>query len=190
MNKPDTTDTDGTTIDKSESGVAQAAWLLKTGTAKKLGKQSKGGIIYQILTDIERLEPMIKIVGNEGGSGYFSKEILFFKNVEACIDKHERGQPFPSKIFQTAFTGRSINNSSFLAAILRAEKLLALAPDTEGRHIIFGDWAEWKASILAEPGQPIVIEATPKEEATPIETDAKPDQTDENKTPVPTRRKK
>lgn len=187
MNKPDNTNAGGTTIDRS---IAPVAFLLKTGTAKKLGKQSKGGITYQIITDNERLEPMIKIVRNEGGSGYFSKEIVFFKNIEACIDKHERGQSFPSKVFQTAFTGRSINNSSFLAAILHAEKLLALAPDAEGRHVIAGDWNEWGTSLLSQPGQAISTKVTPTEDVMPDENAGGSDQVDEKKTPTETRRKK
>lgn len=189
MNKPDTTNADDTTIDNSESGIAQAAWLLKTGTAMKLGKQASGGISYQILTDRERTEPMIKISKNDGG-GYFSKEVLPFRNVEACINKCEEGQAFPSKLFLAAFTGRSSNNGGFLAAILRAEGLLTLAADAEGRHVIAGNWSEWKASLLAEPGQPIVIEAAPTEGATPIENAAEPDQAIEKKTPTATRRKK
>lgn len=189
MNKPDTTNTDDTTIVTSESGVAKAALLLKAGTAMKLGKQAAGGISYQILTDRERTEPMIKITGNDG-CGYYSREILLFRNVEACIKKQEPDQPFPSKVLQAVFTGRSTNNGGFLAAILRAEKLLALAPDAEGRHVIAGDWAEWKASLLAEPGQPIVAEAAPTVEAARDETAAEPSQADETKTPTATRRKK
>lgn len=184
MNKCDTTSTD-----KSESGVAQATWLLKTGTAMKLGKQAAGSISYEILTDRERSEPMIKITGNDGG-GYVSKEILSFRKIEDCVKKQEPDQPFPSKVLQAVFTGRSTNNGGFLAAILRAEKLLALAPDAEGRHVIAGDWAEWEVSLLAEPGQPIVAEAAPTVEAARDETPAEPSQADETKTPTATRRKK
>lgn len=189
MNKPDTNDTGDTTIDNSESAIAQTAWLLKSGTAVKLGKQAAGGISYQILTDRERTEPMIKIVKNDGG-GYCSKEVLPFRNVEACIKKCEEGQAFPSKLFLAAFTGKSTNNGGFLAAILRAEGLLAPAPDAEGRHTIAGDWPAWKTSLLAETGQPIVAEAAPTEEATPNEDATEPDQANEKKMPTATRRKK
>jgi hypothetical protein len=102
-------------------------------------------------------------VGNEGG-GYFSKEVVALGSVEACLAAHPQDQPFPSKLLQTAFTGRSSNNAGFLAAILRAEGLLALAPDTEGRHVKSGDWAAWKASMLAEPGQSVESEPANKEE--------------------------
>lgn len=151
MNASDTTNTN------EASSSAEPSWLLKTGIAPKLGKHAEGGISYQVLTDSNRTEPMIRIIGNDGG-GYYSKEILPFKNVEACIEKHEPGQPLPSKLFQPAFTGKSSNNAGFLAAILRAEGLLSAAPDTEGRHIIAGNWPEWKALQLAESGQ--LIETT------------------------------
>ncbi|MBA5606263.1 hypothetical protein H3H36_12955 [Duganella sp. FT3S] len=95
-----------------------------------------------------------------------------FKNVEACIDKHGPEQALPSKTFQPAFTGKSSNNAGFLTAILRAEGLLSAAPDGEGRHIIAGNWAEWKSSVLALAGQkieaaaPSVAEASKEDAAT------------------------
>lgn len=189
MNKTDSNNEGGTTIDNSTPGIAPAAILLKTSTAMKLGKQAVGVISYQILTDSARTEPMIRITSNDGG-GYVSKEVVPFRNVEACIAQQEKDQAFPSKLFQAAFTGRSSNNGGFLAAILRTEALLALAPDAEGRHIIAGDWAEWKAALLAEPSQPIVTEAAPSEEAKPNDDDAEPDHEGEKATPTPTRRKK
>lgn len=186
MIKPDTPTAGDMTIDSCEPSIAPVAFLLKSGIAMKLGKQAVGGISYEILTDRERTEPMIKITANKGG--YFSKEVLPFKKVEACIDKQEKDQAFPSKLFQAAFIGRSSNNGGFLAAILRAEGLLALAPDAEGRHVIAGNWAEWKAALLAEPGQPILTETAQSEETKPYDDAADPDNAGEKTSP--TRRKK
>ncbi len=188
MSKPATMNTADPMIDSSKPRVEQAVWLLKAGTAMKLGKQAAGGVDYQILADGERTVLMIRIIGN-GGGGYFSKEVLPFSNIEACIEQQKQGQPFPSKLLQTAFTGRSSNNAGFLAAILRAEGLLALAPDTEGRHIISGNWAEWGTSLLSESGQPITTEAEPPN-ATMSENNTQQDQTKDKKTPAVSNRKK
>lgn len=136
--------------------IKQPYLLLKAATAKKLGKQAEGDIHYQILADLERQGLYITITGNDGG-GYFSREAVSFENVEDCFAKWESGKPFPSKLFQPAFTGRSTNNASFLAAVLHAEALLAFAPETEGRHLIACDWAQWKRALLAEPGTQIEI---------------------------------
>lgn len=156
-----------------ETTVPQPCWLLKTARAQKLGKQAEGGIGYQIVTGSDRKEPMIQIVSNDSG-GYFSKEAVCFSRVAACVDQHQKDQPFPSKLLQTAFTGRSSNNAGFLAAILRAEGLLALAPDAEGRHVISGDWAAWKGSTLADPGQAIDVEPADNEEKTEASEQATP----------------
>lgn len=163
MNQTDTTSIGDVPAETTGASGLRPCWLLKSAKANKLGKHAEGGIHYQILTDSQRQDASFKIVGNEGG-GYFSKEVVAFGGVEACLAEHPQDQPFPSKLLQTAFTGRSSNNAGFLAAILRAEGLLALAPDTEGRHVISGDWADWKASVLAEPGQPVESEPTDKEE--------------------------
>jgi hypothetical protein len=163
MYELDTTSIGSASAETTRVTAPPAGFLLKTANAMKLGKHAEGGIRYQILTDSERQKLMFKIVGNQGG-GYFSKEILAFSDVAACLAQHPQDQPFPSKLLQAVFTGRSSNNAGFLAAILRAEGLLALAPDTEGRHVISGDWADWKASTLAEPGEPIDVEPDGKEE--------------------------
>lgn len=165
MNQAETTNIGDVPAETTGATGLRACWLLKSAKAMKLGKHAEGGIHYQILTDNQRHDLSLKIVGNEGG-GYFSKEVVAFGNVEACLAAHPQDQPFPSKLLQTAFAGRSSNNAGFLVAILRAEGLLALAPDTEGRHVISGDWAAWKASVLAEPGQPIESEPAGKEEKT------------------------
>ena len=163
MNTSDTTNTNDAENNATLSNAIEPTWLLKTGSAPKLGKHAEGDISYQILTDSSRAEPMIRIIGNDGG-GYYSKEVLPFRNVEVCIDKHELDQPLPSKLFQPAFTGKSSNNAGFLAAILRAERLLSAAPEVEGRHIIAGNWAEWKTSLLALPGLLIETNAAPEKE--------------------------
>jgi hypothetical protein len=163
MNQTDTTSIGDVPAETTGASCLWPCWLLKSAKANKLGKHAEGGIHYQILTDNQRQDPSFKIVGNEGG-GYFSKEVVAFGSVEACLTAHPQDQPFPSKQLQTAFTGRSSNNAGFLAAILRAEGLLALAPDTEGRHVISGDWPAWKASVLAEPGQLLELEPVSKEE--------------------------
>ena len=139
--------------------IVERFCLLKAGTAKKIGQHAEGGIRYQILADIDRQTLSITITGNDSG-GYFSREIVPFQNVEASLTKRDQHKPFPSKFLKDAFVGRSSNNAGFLAAILRAEGLLAAAPDSDTQHVVSGDWMNWKKSVLAEPGQTIEIEAT------------------------------
>lgn len=138
--------------------TTQSYWLLKSDQAKKLGKQAKGSVGYQVLTDDTRQDVSLTIVSNDSG-GYFSREVVQMVQVQACISSIKPGQPFPSKLLQAAFKGRSSNNAGFLAAILRQEELLALAPETEGQHIICGDWAAWKLGLLSVAGTQVQIKS-------------------------------
>lgn len=187
MTKTDTTSISGEAAATTGENATARCWLLKTAKAPKLGKNAEGGIHYQIVTDSQRQDPMFKIVGNEGG-GYYSKEVVAFRDVEACFAEQPKDQPFPSKLLQAVFKGRSSNNAGFLAAILRAEGLLALALDTEGRHITAGDWASWKASVLAQTGEPIETEASDTQEKTEDQDDPAP--SDEGKKGASKREKK
>jgi hypothetical protein len=149
---------DTTTSAATDSTITQSFLLLKTGAAKKLGKQAEGSINYRVLGDVDRKHLHLSITGNDGG-GYFSKELVSFHKVEGCIAQREREKPFPSKPFKEVFVGRSSNNAGFLAAILRTEGLLAAAPDLETQHVTSGDWEAWKKSLLVEPGETIEIES-------------------------------
>ncbi|MFC0168130.1 hypothetical protein ACFFKC_08560 [Pseudoduganella danionis] len=156
LQKPATDETSKAATNQ-DSTVPQPYILLKTATANKLGKNSAGGIAYRVLADTDRKNLYITITGNDGG-GYFSREVVPFSQVEKCLtDWPDAGKALPSKLFKTAFVGRSSNNAGFLAAILRAEDLLTAAPDAETQHVRHGDMATWKAELLTETGTQITL---------------------------------
>jgi hypothetical protein len=166
--------------DNSETPAVQSYWRLKASTAPKLGLRAEGGISYHILADTDRQNLFIGITGNDSG-GYFSRELVPMQKILSCLDKCEVGMPFPSKTFKEAFTGRSSNNSGFLVAVLRAEKLLAAAPDAETQHQVSGDWAAWKEAMLAETGTVIELGSKTGNEK-PAERAALPDHKEHKKT--------
>jgi hypothetical protein len=131
---------------------------LKVGKAPKTGSRSQGYLHYRILTDTAQQQLFITLIGNDG-DGCYSKEILPFDKIEQCLHGIDTSKPIASKRFQPAFIGRSANNAGFLAAILRAESLLAPAPDALHQHTVQPDWPAWKTALLAlapqaEPYQP------------------------------------
>lgn len=157
---------DATNIDP-----AQPFWLLRAGTARKVGKQSSGAISYQIVADQARTILSIAIVGNATG-GYFSREHVPMTKIESCLAHTEAGKPIASKAFKGAFVGRSANNSGFLAAVLRAEGLLIPAAEVETQHMHAGDWAAWQATALIEPGTLIDPGAGSDATPPPVEVEA------------------
>ncbi|NYH22467.1 hypothetical protein [Paraburkholderia bryophila] len=128
--------------------------LLRSASARKVGTRSTGSIQYVLLCDSAHESLYIRIACNEGG-GYFSKEIVPFTRAKECVSGFSPDRAIPSKVFAPAFIGRSSNNAGFLAAILRAEELLAAAPGTDFQHVVTGDWNEWEATALKLDGTPI-----------------------------------
>jgi hypothetical protein len=73
-------------------------------------------------------------------------------------------------LFKKAFNGQSNNNSAFLAAILRAEKLIAPVTDAVRKHSLQSGWDRWKTEMLknatkAKPYEPEL--AKPKKQSSP-----------------------
>ena len=126
---------------------------LKEAEAPKLGRNG-GSIRYLILTDTDRQQLYVSIVANDSG-GYFSNEIAAFEHIEACLPA-DLTQPFAAKALIPAFVSRSANQPSFCAALLRAEGLTAAVADHAHLHQVAGNWAAWKAAMLALPGEPYV----------------------------------
>ena len=127
--------------------------LLHSAVAPKLGLRSAGRIGYQLLTDTDRQHLYLALTDNDGG-GYFSREIVPFAAVEACLDGHDACQPFPSKRLVASFQGRSSNNAPFLCAALRDLGLLLAAPGKPFQHAVADGWAGRIEAQLARPGEP------------------------------------
>lgn len=128
--------------------------LLRSGEARKVGQRATGVIRYDILSDSEHTKVFMRITGNDGG-GYFSRETIDFDKTFDCVASYRDDRPLPSKLFTSAFKGKSSNNAGFLAAILRAEHLLDAAPGSDFQHVVSGDWTTWKADALKLEGTPM-----------------------------------
>ena len=140
---------------------------LKTATAQKLGRNG-GGITYKILCDAERQQLYMTLVANEGG-GYYSREVFSVAGVEACLPP-DPAQAFAAKCLAPAMRGKSSNHPGFLAAILRAEGLLLPVDGQAHLHQQTETWEAWKASLLAQDGEPYVPPAKEVQASgTPVE---------------------
>lgn len=141
--------------------VSQTPYLrLREGRAEKLGARASGAIHYAVLTDPDRRQVFITLTRNEG-SGGFSKEVVPLRDIEEALADVAEGGTFASKQLRTAFVGKSACNGGFLSAVLKAEGLVAPAPDVKHQLVRRGDWARWQAEVLALDGEPILIPPLP-----------------------------
>ena len=133
---------------------------LKSSKTTKIGLRTEGYIHYRVLSDQDN-RLYFNITGNDDG-GYYSKEIIPFDSVEEVVKTIKPNVAISSSLFIPAFVGRSNNNAAFLAAILRAEKLLAPMADAVKKHTVETGWERWRADMLknvtkAKPFEPEVV---------------------------------
>jgi hypothetical protein len=132
---------------------------LKLASCSKAGQRASGKIDYRLLTNSERGELFLTIVDNDG-AGYFSREIVAFSKIEHCLATVPADKPFPAKVLQPAFSGRSVNNAGFLLAVLKAEGLLIPVPDKVHLHRrSTKDWPQWQQELLKQNGEPFQPES-------------------------------
>ena len=133
---------------------------LKSSKTTKIGLRTEGYIHYRVLSDQDN-RLYFNITANDDG-GYYSKEIIAFDSVEELVKTIKPNVAISSSLFRPAFIGRSNNNAAFLAAILRAEKLLSPMADAVKKHTVEAGWDRWQAEMLknvvkAKPFEPEVV---------------------------------
>lgn len=145
------TTADDTGADTSVPPSATTYFLIREGFAPKMGQRSTGQIGYQVLTNEDRTEVFLRIAKNQG-SGYASDEAVAIHALVSCISNREADEPLRSGIFKPAFSGRSSNNSGFIAAIMLAE--LLIRRDADRPHILHdcSKWNVWCSEQLAVTG--------------------------------------
>ena len=133
---------------------------LKSSKTTKIGLRTEGYIHYRVLSDKDN-RLYFNITGNDDG-GYYSKEIIPFDSVENLVKTIKPNVAISSSLFIPAFIGRSNNNAAFLAALLRAEKLLSPMADAVKKHTVETGWDRWRTDMLknapkAKPFEPEVV---------------------------------
>lgn len=125
--------------------------ILKKAKAEKIASNEGECIDYHILTDSAKQEIYIQITKNDG-DGKFSDERVPFNSIEECIGAISENKPISSQPFKKVFKKqpKNNNNAGFLAAILRAEKLLAPSDDPVLKHLVQPGWSKWKHDMLSK----------------------------------------
>ena len=136
---------------------------LKSSKTTKIGLRTEGYIHYRVLSDQDN-RLYFNITGHDD-DGYYSKEIIPFDSVEQIVKTIKPNVAISSSLLIPAFIGRSNNNAAFLAAILRAEKLLAPMADAVKKHTVEAGWDRWRTEMLknvpkAKPFLPEVVKTS------------------------------
>ncbi len=137
------------------ASVPAQLMLVRTATCKKISSRASGSIEYRVAYAPDKSDVFISISANIGGGGYFSKEWIPASRIASCFAQLPGEQAiFATKQLRELFIGRSVNNPPFIAAVLRAEGLLAAAPENEVQHQLSGKLDEWRKNVLKQKGTP------------------------------------
>ena len=94
--------------------------VLKKATCNTLSCKSK--LTYHVGADSDD-EIYVRVHANSGG-GFFSREWIAMKDIQAVMEEHPPGTPVTSFLLQPLFHGKSVNTPAFLLAALAHEKLM------------------------------------------------------------------
>jgi hypothetical protein len=127
---------------------------IQTQHAPKTGQHSHGNITYALLKDIDHSDVYFTLLGNDGTGYYSHGEIVPFATIQRCLEQVGCDKSFSPRIFREAWVGKSSNNAGFLVAGLKHLGLISAANDASHHYVISSHWEDWKASILAQDGEP------------------------------------
>jgi len=118
---------------KSKEDVAEnntmTIRIIYHGECPKLTARGKGVLGYEFGVNEATDETFIRIASNSQG-GTCSYEWILLKTVEELLaNREEENQTFSAILFKKAFVSRSANNHGYLAAILKAEKVIGSATE-------------------------------------------------------------
>ena len=131
--------------DKADPGYQL---IIEHGEADKLSPKSSDLIYFQLGRDIKTKINFLRISGNSGG-GLHSKEWVSLETIINVLSE-QAGHTFKSSILKSCMVGKSSNNASFLAAILRSSdiKLIRASDKSTFVHQLVDDFDKKSTALL------------------------------------------
>ena len=122
--------------------------LIERGVADKLSPKSTGKIYFQFARQIEEKKNYLQISDTDGG-GLHSREMIPLEKIITTLSG-QAGHPFKSSVLKECMVGKSSNNSSFLAAILRAPDIQLIKPSENSTflHVLADDFDKRSTALL------------------------------------------
>ena len=121
--------------------------LLSSQTCSKLSATAEGKLSFNIWLDPHDQSFYLALTHNESG-GYFSHELVPVKTIIDCLRPLKAAnQAFPAVRLRTTFQGKSANNPSFLAAVLRHLKILTPCTSNTSLHLVADDLEQWPSHL-------------------------------------------
>lgn len=121
--------------------------LLSSQTCSKLSATAEGKLSFNIWLDPHDQSLYLALTHNESG-GYFSHELVAINTIIDCLRSLKAtNKAFPAVRLRTTFQGKSANNPSFLAAVLRHLNVLKPCTSNTSLHLVADDLETWPTRL-------------------------------------------
>ena len=122
--------------------------LIERGIAEKLSPKSVGKVYFQLSRDMKEKKNYLRIDSNDGG-GLHSREWIPLESIVSIL-AGQAGHPFKSTCLKSCMTGKSANNASFLAAILRSPEISLIKASEKSifHHLLVDDFEKLSTALL------------------------------------------
>jgi hypothetical protein len=139
--------------------IAPTIRIIYRGECPKLTPRGQGTLSYEFGLNDDEL--FIRIAANSQG-GTCSFEWIPLKTIESLLEDAE--ESFPAVIFRKAFISRSANNHGYLAAILKAVKVIGVSAEQPANLTFLSfDSIKDQLSHLKDEDLPDLVAAARKE---------------------------
>jgi len=122
--------------------------IIERGEAAKLSPRAEGKIYFQLARHDQEDRVYVRIDGNDGG-GLHTREWIDMMTVVDTL-REQADKAFKSTLLKTCIVGKSANNASFLAAILRAPglELIQASEKSPFIHVLTEDFEQAAQAVL------------------------------------------
>ena len=121
--------------------------LIHTFICNKLSDRAQGQLHYQLWQHNEYQSFGIALSKNES-SGGFSAELIKVNDIIQLLGKlYQEGKPFHATALKELFIGKSVNNSSFLGAVLVDQQVIRPHPQTARLLEVKEDYELWSIGL-------------------------------------------
>lgn len=121
--------------------------LLHTATCPKLSERSKASLHYQIWYQPDQDHYAISLSKNDSAGGFSTELIRVTDILTLLAELQKSNQPFHATVFKPLYTGKSVNNHCFLAAVLVDQKVIQLHPQTTRLLEVSSEFEFWSISL-------------------------------------------
>lgn len=125
--------------------------LIQTFQCNKLSDRAQGKLHYQLWQHNDSNTLGIALSHNESTGGFSAELILIDDVIQTLARLHKEQKPFHATVFKELFIGKSVNNSSFIGAVLVDQQVIRLHPQTTRLLEVIEDYQKWSTRLQDMP---------------------------------------